>query len=294
MLGSRVSAGAVRVRVGLRSEWAIRFARSRNATAGTAIVAAFFLVAVFARAVAPYSFEDTDLLQVWGAPSTAHWLGTDNLGRDTLSRLLIGAQVSLAIACSVLAITLTIGVILGMIAGYVGGWPDALIMRGVDVILAFPELIFAILLATVLGAGVHTVIAALAVVWWPGITRLTRSLVLSLKSALFIEAAVTCGTPRRVILSRHLLPNIVAPIITRASIGVGFIVTAEATLSFLGIGVQEPTPSWGGMIRDGLPALRTNPHLALFASLALGFTIIGFNLLGDGLRDLLDPRARDR
>jgi hypothetical protein len=129
-------------------------------------------------------------------------------------------------------------------------------------------------------------------VWWPGIARLTRSLVLSLRTSLFIDAAVTCGTPRRTILVRHLLPNIVAPIITRASIGVGFLVTAEATLSFLGIGVQEPTPSWGGMIRDGLAALRTEPHLALFSSLALGVTIIGFNLLGDGCGTCSIP-ARD-
>jgi len=251
-------------------------------------------VALFARFLAPYSVEDTDLLAVWGPPSLAHPLGTDNLGRDTLSRLIVGAQVSLLIALSVLAITLTVGVTFGMLAGYRGGLVDAAVMRVVDVIFAFPELIFAVLLATVLGTGTRTVVAALAVVWWPGIARLTRSLVLSLRTALFIDAAVTSGTPRRTIMLRHLLPNVVAPIITRASIGVGFLVTAEATLSFLGIGVQEPTPSWGGMIRDGLSALRTEPQLALFASLALGITIIGFNLLGDGLRDLLDPRARDR
>ena len=283
-----------RLQSGLRSDFALRFVRSRNATLGAAIVGVVALVAVLARLLAPYSFEDTDLLQVWSRPSAEHLLGTDNLGRDTLSRLIVGAQVSLTIALSVLAITLTVGITLGLVAGYFGGLADALIMRAADIIFAFPELIFAILLATVLGAGTRTVIAALAVVWWPGVARLTRSLVLSLKSALFIDAAVTCGTPARVILRRHLLPNIVAPIITRASIGVGFMITAEATLSFLGIGVQEPVPSWGGMIRDGLGALRTDPHLALFASLALGLTIIGFNLLGDGLRDLLDPRVRDR
>ena len=271
-----------------------RFRRSRNAVLGGTIVSAVVLVALFARFLAPYSVEDTDLLAVWGPPSLAHPLGTDNLGRDTLSRLIVGAQVSLLIALSVLAITLTVGVTFGMLAGYRGGLVDAAVMRVVDVIFAFPELIFAVLLATVLGTGTRTVVAALAVVWWPGIARLTRSLVLSLRTALFIDAAVTSGTPRRTIMLRHLLPNVVAPIITRASIGVGFLVTAEATLSFLGIGVQEPTPSWGGMIRDGLSALRTEPQLALFSSLALGITIIGFNLLGDGLRDLLDPRARDR
>ena len=283
-----------RVRAVLTSDFALRFGRSRNAVVGATIVAVVVLVALFAQALAPHSVEDTDLLAVWGPPSVVHPMGTDNLGRDTLSRLVVGAQVSLSIALSVLAITLTVGVALGMMAGYQGGIVDSVVMRLVDVIFAFPELIFAILLATILGTGTHTVITALAVVWWPGIARLTRSLVLSLRTALFIDAAVTCGTPRGTILRRHILPNIVAPVITRASIGVGFLITAEATLSFLGIGVQEPTPSWGGMIRDGIGVLRTNPQLALFSSLALGLTIIGFNLLGDGLRDLLDPRARER
>jgi ABC-type dipeptide/oligopeptide/nickel transport system permease subunit len=279
--------------VSRRAPLGSRFARNRNAATGAAIVLAVALVAVFARVLAPYSFEDTDLLQVWGRPSPEHPLGTDSLGRDILSRLLVGAQVSLTIAGSVLAITLTAGIALGMVAGYFGGLADGLTMRVVDIVLAFPELIFAILLSAVLGSGTRTVIAALAVVWWPGIARLTRSLVLALRAEPFVEAAVACGAPAGVILWRHLLPNIVAPIITRASIGVGFIITAEATLSFLGIGVQEPTPSWGGMIRDGLVALRTDPYLALFSSLALGLTIIGFNLLGDGLRDLLDPRVRE-
>jgi ABC-type dipeptide/oligopeptide/nickel transport system permease subunit len=282
------------VRAVLASDSALRFRRNRSAVAGATIVSAVVIVALFAQVLAPHSVEDTDLLAVFSPPSTAHPLGTDNLGRDTLSRLVVGAQVSLTIALSVLAITLTVGVTLGMVAGYRGGLADTVVMRVVDVIFAFPELIFAILLATVLGTGTRTVIAALAVVWWPGIARLTRSLVLSLRTAPFIDAAVTSGTPPRTILWRHVLPNIVAPVITRASIGVGFLITAEATLSFLGIGVQEPTPSWGSMIRDGLGALRTDPHLALFPSLALGLTIIGFNLLGDGLRDLLDPRVRER
>jgi ABC-type dipeptide/oligopeptide/nickel transport system permease subunit len=181
-----------------------------------------------------------------------------------------------------------------MVAAWFGGWTETLIMRTVDIIFAFPELILAILVAAIIGPGTLTVIVALSLVWWPGIARLTRSLVLSLKSELFVDAAIACGSPPRKILVRHLLPNIIAPIIVRASIGVGFIIMAEATLSFLGIGVQEPQPTWGGMIRDGLPALRTDPYLALYASLALGITIIGFNLLGDGLRDILDPRIRDR
>ena len=167
-------------------------------------------------------------------------------------------------------------------------------MRAADITFAFPDLIVAILIAAMLGPGIATVISSLAIVSWPGIARLTRSLVLSLRNELFVDAAIVCGTKPATILLRHCLPNIVPALIVRASVGVGFVVMAEATLSFLGLGVQEPLPSWGGMIRDGLPALRSDPHLALAAGAALGATIIGFNLLGDGLRDLLDPRIRDR
>ncbi len=276
------------------ADFRLRLRRSRNATIGGALVLAVIGVAVLAPYLAPHGYDETDLLAVWAKPSAEHWLGADSLGRDILSRLLVGARVSLVVALSVLAITLSLGIALGMIAGYWGGRADAIIMRVVDIIFAFPELIFAILVASVLGPSKLTVIISLSIVWWPGVARLTRSLVLQIKNELYVDAAIACGTRPLVILLRHFLPNIVAPLIVRASIGVGFIIMAEATLSFLGIGVQEPEPSWGGMIRDGLAALRTDPYLALFGSLALGFTIIGFNLLGDGLRDLLDPKIRDR
>jgi ABC-type dipeptide/oligopeptide/nickel transport system permease subunit len=277
-----------------RSDFWLKFRRNRNAIAGSIIVAFVVLVAVFARLIAPYEFDETDILFTWAHPSAEHLLGTDALGRDILSRLIVGAQVSLTVAFAVLAITLTIGITMGMIAGYFGGRLDSAIMRTVDIIFAFPDIIFAILLASVMGPGILTVIVSLSVVWWPGIARLTRSLVLQLRTELYVDAAIASGTPPFTILLRHFLPNIVAPLIVRASIGVGFIIMAEATLSFLGIGVQEPRPSWGGMIRDGLVSLRTEPYLALSASTALGLTIIGFNLFGDGLRDILDPRIKDR
>jgi ABC-type dipeptide/oligopeptide/nickel transport system permease subunit len=277
-----------------RSDFWLRFLRTRNTMLGALVVTLVILVALLGPWLAPQDFELVDMLAVWAAPSAEHPLGADGLGRDILSRIIVGAQVSLLVACSVLAVTLTIGIALGMLAAWFGGWTETLIMRTVDIIFAFPELILAILVAAIIGPGTLTVIVALSLVWWPGVARLTRSLVLSLKSELFVDAAIACGSPPRKILVRHLLPNIIAPIIVRASIGVGFIIMAEATLSFLGIGVQEPQPTWGGMIRDGLPALRTDPYLALYASAALGITIIGFNLLGDGLRDILDPRIRDR
>jgi ABC-type dipeptide/oligopeptide/nickel transport system permease subunit len=272
----------------------LRFRRSRNACLGGVLVALVVVLALGAPWLAPYGHEDTDLLLVWSEPSRAHLLGGDALGRDVLSRLIVGARVSLLIAVSVLGLTLTVGTLAGMVAGYFGGWIDTVLMRGADIVFAFPELILAILVAAMLGPGTPTVIVALAIVWWPGIARLTRSLTLALRTELFVDAAVVSATPPAGILLRHILPNILPPLIVRASIGVGFIVMAEATLSFLGIGVQEPLPTWGGMIRDGLVALRTEPYLALSASAALGVTIVGFNLLGDGLRDLLDPRVRDR
>jgi ABC-type dipeptide/oligopeptide/nickel transport system permease subunit len=287
-------AAAEAVDAGAGADFWRRFRQSRNACLGGVLVALVLLVAAGGPWLAPYRFDDTDLLAVWAEPSRAHLLGGDALGRDVLSRLMVGARISLLVAVSVLALTLTVGTAAGMAAGYFGGWVDALLMRGADIVFAFPELILAIVVAAMLGPGTRTVIVALAIVWWPGIARLTRSLTLGLRTELFVDAAVVSGTRPLAILLRHVLPNVMPPLIVRASIGVGFIVMAEATLSFLGIGVQEPLPTWGGMIRDGLVSLRTEPYLALSASGALGVTIVGFNLLGDGLRDILDPRVRDR
>ncbi len=277
-----------------RSEFFIRFRRNRNAVIGSTLVAIIVAAAILAPWIVPSDPEKVNMIAVWAPPGGDHIFGADALGRDVFSRVITGARVSLLVAISVLAITLTIGTIAGMCAAWFGGWVDTIIMRTVDIIFAFPELIFAILVAAMLGPGKFTVIIALSIVWWPGIARLTRSLVLSIKSELFVEAAIASGTPVHRIMRRHFLPNIIAPLIVRASIGVGFIIMAEATLSFLGIGVQEPEPTWGGMIRDGLTQLRTDPHLALYSSLALGITMVGFNLLGDGLRDILDPKVRDR
>jgi ABC-type dipeptide/oligopeptide/nickel transport system permease subunit len=277
-----------------RGDFLRRFLRNRNALIGSMLVAVVVGVAIFSRWIAPYPYSETNMLLVWGEPDADHLLGLDSLGRDILSRIIVGARVSLGVAAAVLALTLAFGTAVGMSAAYFGGWIDTVAMRVVDIILAFPELIFAILLAAMLGPGVLTVILALALVWWPGVARLARSLVLSLRHEQFIEAAVVGGTRPMAILWRHFLPNILAPLIVRASIGVGFIITAEATLSFLGLGVQEPIPSWGGMIRDGLTVMRTDPALAMATSAVLGTAILGFNLLGDGLRDLLDPRARLR
>jgi ABC-type dipeptide/oligopeptide/nickel transport system permease subunit len=271
-----------------------RFRRQRGGVIGGALVLVVAVVGLFAPWLAPHPYDATDLLNVWAPADAVNWLGTDKLGRDIASRLILGARTSLVVAVSVLMITFAVGVTLGMVAGYLGGRTETLIMRTVDIVLAFPEVVFAILVAAILGPGVATVIIALSLVWWPGLARLARSLVLVQKQELYVDAAIVAGSPPSEILRRHLLPNIVAPLIVRASVGVGFIIMAEATLSFLGLGIQEPTPSWGGMIRDGLPALRSDPMLAVSGSIVLGLAIIGFNLLGDGLRDALDPRLHGR
>jgi len=271
-----------------------RFVHNPKACAGAIIVLVLVAIAILAPLLAPYAYDDTDLLSTWAPPSAEHWVGTDKLGRDILSRLLFGARTSLIVSVSVLAITLTVGITLGMLAGYLGGLFDSTVSRLIDIIFAFPDIVFAILVTAVLGPSMLTVIIALSMVWWPGVARLTRALVLVQRNETFVEAAIVCGTPVRRILMRHILPNIVPPLIVRASIGIGFIIMSEATLSLLGLGVQEPQPSWGSMIRDGLEALRSDPYLALSGSAMLAVTIIGFNLLGDGLRDLLDPKLQVR
>jgi ABC-type dipeptide/oligopeptide/nickel transport system permease subunit len=288
-----IAAAPVLERTGF-ADFRRRFVRNRSATIGGGMVLLVVLAAIAGPWIAPYDYARTNMAYVWELPGGEFLLGTDALGRDVLSRLLVGASVSLQIALSVLAIVLPLGTLVGVVAAWNGGWVDAALMRTADVTFAFPDLMIAILLAALLGPGVSTIVIALSVVGWPGIARLARSLALGLKNEAFVDSAVVSATPARRILLRHILPNIVPALIVRASVGIGFIIMAEATLSFLGLGVQEPLPSWGGMIRDGLAALRSEPHLALSASAALGLTIVGFNLLGDGLRDLLDPRIRDR
>jgi ABC-type dipeptide/oligopeptide/nickel transport system permease subunit len=277
-----------------RSVFLRRLLRQRGAMIGGTVVLLVACVALLAPLLAPHPYDATDLLNTFAPPDATNLFGTDKLGRDILSRLIFGARTSLEVGVSVMAITVAIGTALGMVAGYFGGRTDALIMRGVDIMLAFPEVVFAILVAAVLGPGIATVIVALSLVWWPGVARLARSLVIVQREELYVDAAIVAGASPLEILRRHLLPNIIPPLLVRASVGIGFIIMAEATLSFLGLGVQEPTPSWGGMIRDGLPALRSDPYLAISASIVLGVTIIGFNLFGDGLRDALDPRLHGR
>lgn len=265
---------------------------------------ALVLVAVFAGTLSPYVFDFQDTRRYASLPAPPdhlHLLGTDNLGQDVLSRLLYGARVSLGVSVVVVVIEVLIGVTLGLVAGYHSGKIDLLLMRLTDVMFAFPDLLLAILLAAVIRSGnqaippaysILTLFFALGVVGWPGMARLVRGQALALREKEYIEAARAIGVRDSAILWRHLLPNLLGPIIVQVTQDVAGVILAEATLSFLGLGVQPPFPSWGRMIEEALPYNRSHPLLLLVPSLALALTVMAFNFFGDALRDALDPRLR--
>jgi peptide/nickel transport system permease protein len=227
------------------------------------------------------------------APHADHLLGQDTLGRDVLARVLYGARVSLSIAAAAVALTLAIGVMLGAIAGYAGGWIDELFTRAVDVLLAFPGLLLAIALAAVLGPSLRNVVLALSVLGWTAYARLTRAEVATLRRREFVQAAEALGARPAHVVVRHLLPLAAPALLVQATFGMGAAIVAEASLSFLGLGAPPPLPSWGAMIDEGRPFLLVAPHLTIFPGLALAFTVLALQLLGDGLRDLLDVRERE-
>jgi peptide/nickel transport system permease protein len=262
---------------------------------GSALVlTALGLVAALAPWLAPYSPTEQDLLASRQPPSAAHWLGTDVLGRDVLARMIWGTRVSLAVGVFVVGLEIVIGAGLGLAAGYRGGWLDLVALRAADVTFAFPPLLFAILIVALLGPSLANILLALVLVGWPELTRLVRGEVLALKPLEFVEAARALGAPAARVLGRHLVPNLVSTILVQSSLHVGQVVVAESVLSFLGIGLQPPTPSWGSMISEGLEHLRTTPHLVLGPGAALVVIVLAFNFLGEGLRDALDPRLRRR
>jgi peptide/nickel transport system permease protein len=261
-----------------------------SALVGGVIVLLIVSAAVFAPLVAPFEVDARNIRARFGPPSADHLLGTDNFGRDTLTRLLYGARVSLQVAVIAIGISSVIGVLLGALAGYLGGVADLVIMRVVDVFLAFPPILLALLLVAAVGPGVWSVTIALGLIYWTGFARVIRSGILALRSEDFVEASRALGAPWYRTLFGHVMPNAFAPVIVVASVGLGAAVTAEAALSFLGLGIQPPTPSWGSILNVGLQYLRQTPYLSTFPGLAIMLTVLGFNLLGDGLRDVLDPR----
>jgi ABC-type dipeptide/oligopeptide/nickel transport system permease subunit len=233
-----------------------------------------------------------DLTHIAEGPSQAHWLGTDDLGRDMLSRLIYGAQVSLLVGLAVQVGEVVIGTLLGLMAGYYSGAVDMVIMRIVDTVYAFPPFLFAVFMAAILPPSVWSIIFVLVLVSWPWEARVTRAMVLSLKESEFVTASRVVGASNWRIMLRHILPNSLSPLIVGFTLGIAGTIMAESGLSFLGIGIRPPTPSWGGMIDKGRLFLRVYPHLAIYPSIALSLTVLAFNFLGDGLRDALDPRLR--
>jgi len=274
-----------------------RLSRNPAAVLSASVILVMVFLAIFAPVLTPHSYDTVDRAHVLSGPMPGHPLGTDNQGQDIWARLLYGARVSLSIGVIVEAIEVLIGVTLGLLAAYKGRWWDTLLMRVTDAMFAFPDLLFAILLVGILRptsafASFLTVFVALALVNWPSMARLVRGQALALREKEFIEAARAIGVPDRQILLRHLLPNIISPIVVAATVDIANVVLAEATLSFLGIGIQPPFPSWGRMISDALPYLRSAPMLLVYPSAALALLVLSFNFLGDALRDALDPRMR--
>ena len=259
---------------------------------GAAIVLISVLAALLAPWVVPYDPASQNLALRLERPSVEHPFGLDELGRDILSRVLAGARISLFVGLTVVGISTLVGVLLGSIAGYFGGWLDDLVSRTVDVLLAFPGILLAIALVAVLGPSLRNVVMALSVIGWVGYARLVRGQVLKARELEFVQAAraLGAGTPR--ILFRHVVPTTLPAVLVQATLGMAGAILAEASLSFLGLGVQPPTPSWGTMLNGGRAHILDAPHLTLFPGLAIALLVLGFNFLGDGLRDRLDPRSR--
>jgi peptide/nickel transport system permease protein len=266
--------------------------RDRTALAGLVIVTLVTVVAVAAPLLAPHDPTTQDVIHRLQSPSFDHLLGTDNLGRDELSRIVYGARVSVLTTFVVGVAILLIGIAVGVVSGLVGGWLDGLLMRVIDVLLAFPSLLLALAVAGTLGPGLVQLAIAITVVWWVDYARLVRGLVLGVKQQPFVEAARALGLGPVRIAVRHVLPNIVAPVIVLATVQTARLLLTLAALSFLGLGVTPPTAEWGAMLNDGKDFLATAPQLMVWPGLAITITALGLNLLGDGLRDILDPTLR--
>ncbi len=267
--------------------------RQPLAVVGLFLLAVFVICGVFAPWLAPANPVAIDLLHRLQGASAGHWLGTDELGRDTLSRLLWGARLSLVVSVSVVSISLALGVAIGGVAGYLGGWVDtALTVIGMNTFLALPGILLAIAFAAFLGSGLQNLILALAVGGWAGYARLVRAQVMAVKEREFIEATRALGAGGGRIFFRHILPNILQPLLVQSAISMGGVILAEATLSFLGLGIPAPAPSWGSMLNDARSHLFDSPHLVIFPAIAIALAVLSFNFLGDALRDTLDPRTR--
>ncbi|WP_197379886.1 ABC transporter permease [Mycolicibacterium mengxianglii] len=250
------------------------------------------IVAVTATWIAPYGVNDIDVPNALQSPSAAHWFGTDELGRDVLSRVLVAIQASLQVAVISVAFAAIVGVTVGLVAGYWGGWIDTIFMRVVDVMFAFPVLLLALAVVAILGPGITTTILAIGIVYTPIFARVARASTLSVRVEPYVAVSRTMGTGHGYILRRHILPNIAGPLIVQTSLSLAFAILSEAALSFLGLGIQPPQPSLGRMIFDSQGFVTLAWWMAVFPGLAIFVTVLAFNLFGDGLRDVLDPKQR--
>jgi peptide/nickel transport system permease protein len=259
---------------------------------GSIVVLVMLSVALSAPVLAPYSFKEMHVQDRLKSPDPQYLLGTDEFGRDLLSRIIYGSRVSMAASILAVAIAMLVGTILGCLAGYEGGWFDEITMRIMDMIMAFPYVILAITLVTILGPGFRNVILIIGLLRIPHFARVSRSAVLTLKNEEFVLAAQSLGQTKYRVLFRHILPNCLTPLVVVASLAAGTAITAESALSFLGLGIQPPMSSWGTMLADGQKYLFNAPWMATFPGIAITLTVLAYNLVGDGLRDILDPKFR--
>jgi oligopeptide transport system permease protein len=269
-----------------------RLRRNRMALISAIYLTLLIVVAIVAIFHTPYSYREVGVATPYSGPSAANWLGADIIGRDVLSRLMVGAQISLIVGVGTQVLVLAVGVPIGLIAGYYKGWIDTVVSFIINVFYGIPDLLVAMILLLLLGPSLNNIIIAIVATRWMDMTRLVRGQTLALREREFIEAARASGAKPLKILFGHILPNSLGPIIVQATFGVPAAILFEAFLSFLGIGVQPPTPSWGSMAADGLAAIRIAPHMVIAPSIALSLTLMAFNFLGDGLRDALDPRQK--
>jgi peptide/nickel transport system permease protein len=267
-----------------------KFMKNKLAVTGLLILGLLASIAVFAHYIAPYDPTQQDILQRLSPPGRTHWMGTDDLGRDVLSRILYGSRISLTIGLIAAFIFVCIGTIVGLIAGYYRGWMDALLMRFVDIMLCFPVFFLLLTIIAYIGPSIYNIMIILGLVSWTGVARLVRAETISVKERPFVLAAQGLGLSSSRILFVHILPNVIAPVLVAATLGVGGAILTESGLSFLGLGVQPPTPSWGNMLMAGKDYLYIAWWLSLYPGLAIAITVLSFNLIGEGIRDVLDPR----
>ncbi|MBN2396867.1 MAG: ABC transporter permease [Deltaproteobacteria bacterium] len=276
----------------MKTDFWYRFLRNRMAVAGGVVVLLLFVVSLGATWLSPYEPNEINLREVLAPPSHAHLFGTDHLGRDVLSRMIWGAGISLKVGFVATGFSLLIGVILGALAGYYGRWVDAVIMRFVDIMLCFPAFFLILAVIAILEPSIWNIMIVIGLTGWMGITRLVRADFISLRERDFVQAARVIGAGDLRIIFRHILPNAMASVLVAATLGVAGAILTESALSFLGIGVQPPTPSWGNILTAGKNNIDIAWWLSLYPGLAILITVLGYNLLGEGIRDSLDPRLR--